>query len=127
MSTYDYVIVGAGSAGCVLAARLSEDPDVKVLLLEAGPPDAKENVHVPLGYLSLAKTDVDWDYSTAPEPFCGGRPVYLPRRQGLRGGGSRNSPVYNPREPPPHDRWGVAGRDSADPPPHFHRSPGHPP
>ena len=65
MSTYDYVIVGAGSAGCVLAARLSEDPDVKVLLLEAGPPDVKENVHVPLGYLSLAKTDVDWDYSTA--------------------------------------------------------------
>src|ERR1700750_2566974 len=85
MSTYDYVIVGAGSAGCVLAARLSEDPDVSVLLLEAGPPDVKENVHVPLGYLSLAKTDVDWDYSTAPEAFCGGRRIYLPRGQVLGG------------------------------------------
>src|SRR3712207_9153869 len=79
MSTYDYVIVGAGSAGCVLAARLTEDPDVSVLLLEAGPPDVKQNIHVPLGYLKLAKTDVDWDYSTAPEPFCGGGRVYPPR------------------------------------------------
>ena len=69
----------------MLAARLSEDPDVKVLLLEAGPPDVKENVHVPLGYLSLAKTDVDWDYSTAPEPFCGGRRIYLPRGKVLGG------------------------------------------
>ena len=65
---YDYVIVGAGSAGCVLAARLSEDPDTSVLLLEAGPPD--ENVHVPLGYLKLARTEVDWDYDSAPEPRC---------------------------------------------------------
>ena len=63
---YDYVIVGAGSAGCVLAARLSEDPDVSVLLVEAGPPDTKENIHVPAAFGSLFKTDVDWDYATAP-------------------------------------------------------------
>ena len=64
---YDYVIVGAGSAGCVLAARLSEDPDVQVLLLEAGPPDVNENIHVPLGYLKLGGTEVDWDFHSAPE------------------------------------------------------------
>ena len=93
MSEFDYVIVGAGSAGCVLAARLTEDPDVKVCLLEAGPPDVKENVHVPLGYLSLAKTDVDWDYSTAPEPFCGGRRVYLPRGK-VASGRTRGSDRY---------------------------------
>lgn len=69
---YDYVIVGAGSAGCVLASRLSEDPDVSVLLLEAGPPDVKENIHVPLGYLKLGATDVDWDYHSAPEAACSG-------------------------------------------------------
>ena len=76
---YDYVIVGAGSAGCVLAARLSEDPDVSVLLLEAGPPDVNENIHVPLGYLQLARTEVDWDYHSAPEPHCDGRRITLPR------------------------------------------------
>ena len=72
MSEFDYVIVGAGSAGCVLAARLSEDPDVKVLLIEAGPPDTNENIHVPLGYLQLARTAVDWDFDSAPEPECFG-------------------------------------------------------
>ena len=56
---YDYVIVGAGSAGCVLAARLSEDPGVNVLLLESGPPDTNDNIHVPLGYLQLGRTEVD--------------------------------------------------------------------
>ena len=67
---FDYVIVGAGSAGCVLAARLSEDPDVEVLLLEAGPPDTKENIHVPLGYLQLIGSDVDWDFHSVPEQEC---------------------------------------------------------
>src|SRR2546423_13379893 len=79
MPAYDYVIVGAGSAGCVLAARLTEDPDVSVLLVEAGPADAKENIHVPSVFGLLFKTDVDWDYSTAPEEGCGGRTMFLPR------------------------------------------------
>src|SRR3954465_12954126 len=88
---YDYVIVGAGSAGCVLANRLTEDPDVSVLLLEAGPPDVNDNIHVPLGYLKLARTEVDWDYDSAPEPFCGGGAGASARRpsRSAAGGASR--------------------------------------
>jgi choline dehydrogenase len=106
---YDYVIVGAGSAGCVLAARLSEDPDVSVLLLEAGPPDVKENIHVPLGYLQLARTDVDWDYCTAPEPNCDGRRLPLPRGKVLGGSSSINAMIYIRGNRADYDGWGAAG------------------
>jgi choline dehydrogenase len=106
---YDYVIVGAGSAGCVLAARLSEDPDTRVLLLEAGPPDVNQNIHVPLGYLSLARTEVDWDYSSAPEPGCGGRRISLPRGKVLGGSSSVNAMVYIRGNRRDYDDWGVPG------------------
>jgi choline dehydrogenase len=106
---YDYVIVGAGSAGCVLAARLSEDPEVSVLLLEAGPPDAKENIHVPLGYLQLARTDVDWDYCTAPEANCDGRRLALPRGKVLGGSSSVNAMVYIRGNRADYDSWDAAG------------------
>jgi choline dehydrogenase len=106
---YDYVIVGAGSAGCVLAARLSEDPDVSVLLLEAGPPDVKENIHVPLGYLQLARTDVDWDYSSAPEVNCAGRRLPLPRGKVLGGSSSINAMIYIRGNRADYDGWGVEG------------------
>jgi choline dehydrogenase-like flavoprotein len=116
---FDYVIVGAGSAGCVLAARLSEDPDVNVLLLEAGPPDTKENVHVPLGYLQLAATDVDWDYHSAPERECHGRRIPLPRGKVLGGSSSINAMVYIRGNRRDYDDWGVAGWSSADLLPYF--------
>jgi choline dehydrogenase len=106
---YDYVIVGAGSAGCVLAARLSEDPDVSVLLLEAGPADTNENIHVPLGYLQLAGTEVDWGYSTAPEPNCNGRRITLPRGKVLGGSSSVNAMVYIRGNHADYDEWGVGG------------------
>jgi choline dehydrogenase len=106
---YDYVIVGAGSAGCVLAARLSEDPETSVLLLEAGPPDVNENIHVPLGYLQLAGTEVDWGYSTAPEPHCNGRRVTLPRGKVLGGSSSINAMVYIRGNHRDYDEWGLAG------------------
>jgi choline dehydrogenase-like flavoprotein len=106
---YDYVIVGAGSAGCVLAARLSENPDVNVLLLEAGPPDVNENIHVPLGYLKLARTEIDWDYCTAPEPGCGGRRLPLPRGKVLGGSSSMNAMIYIRGNPADYDGWEVAG------------------
>jgi choline dehydrogenase len=116
---FDYVIVGAGSAGCVLAGRLSEDPDVQVLLLEAGPPDTKENVHVPLGYLKLAATDVDWDYHSAPEPECDGRRIPLPRGKVLGGSSSMNAMVYIRGNRRDYDDWGVPGWSSADLVPYF--------
>jgi choline dehydrogenase len=106
---YDYVIVGAGSAGCVLAARLSEDPDVSVLLLEAGPPDTAENLHVPLGYLKLARTEVDWDYATAPEPNCNDRRISLPRGKVFGGSSSINAMVYIRGNRLDYDGWGVPG------------------
>ena len=106
---HDYVIVGAGSAGCVLAARLTEDPDVSVLLLEAGPPDTQQNVHVPLGYLQLARTEVDWDYNSAPEPFCDGRRIPLPRGRVLGGSSSINAMIYIRGNRLDYDAWGVAG------------------
>ncbi len=116
---YDYVIVGAGSAGCVLAARLSEDPDVKVLLLEAGPPDVNENIHVPLGYLQLGATEVDWDYHSAPEEHCDRRRITLPRGRVLGGSSSINAMVYIRGNPLDYDSWGVAGWSWADLLPYF--------
>src|SRR5919201_1369423 len=119
---YDYVIVGAWSAGCVLAARLTEDPNVSVLLLEAGPPDTKENIHVPLGFLKLGKTDVDWDYSTAPEPFCNGRRVYLPRGRTLGGSSSINAMIYIRGNRRDYDGWGIPGWTWDDLFPYFVRA-----
>ncbi|MFP5388142.1 MAG: GMC family oxidoreductase, partial [Thermoleophilia bacterium] len=106
---YDYVIVGAGSAGCVLAARLSEDPETSVLLVEAGPPDSNQNIHVPLGYLQLARTEIDWDYSSAPEPNCNGRRVSLPRGRVLGGSSSINAMIYIRGNRRDYDDWGVPG------------------
>jgi choline dehydrogenase len=106
---YDYVIVGAGSAGCVLANRLSADPSVSVLLLEAGPPDASQNIHVPLGYLKLAHTEVDWDYWGAPEAQCNNRRIPLPRGRVLGGSSSINAMVYIRGNHRDYDEWGIEG------------------
>ncbi|HEV2973932.1 MAG TPA: GMC family oxidoreductase N-terminal domain-containing protein [Solirubrobacteraceae bacterium] len=116
---YDYVIVGAGSAGCVLAARLSEDPDVRVLLLESGPPDVNENIHVPLGYLQLGSTEVDWDYHSAPEHECNDRRITLPRGRVLGGSSSINAMVYIRGNRRDYDEWGVAGWSAAELLPYF--------
>ncbi|MGH2904423.1 MAG: GMC family oxidoreductase [Solirubrobacteraceae bacterium] len=106
---YDYVIVGAGSAGCVLAARLTEDPDVSVLLIEAGPPDTIENIHVPVAFGQLFRTQVDWDYSTTAEPFVDRRRIYLPRGKTLGGSSSTNAMVYIRGNRADYDGWREAG------------------
>jgi choline dehydrogenase len=119
---FDYVIVGAGSAGCVLASRLSEDPDVRVLLLEAGPPDTNQNIHVPLGYLKLGATEVDWDYHSAPEQECNGRRITLPRGKVLGGSSSINAMVYIRGNRRDYDDWGIPGWSWADMLPYFIKS-----
>jgi choline dehydrogenase len=116
---HDYVIVGAGSAGCVLAARLTEDPDVSVLLIEAGPPDVSDNIHVPLGYLQLQRSEADWDYNSAPEPFCDGRRIPLPRGKVLGGSSSINAMIYIRGNHLDYDEWGIPGWAWADLFPYF--------
>jgi choline dehydrogenase len=106
---YDYVIVGAGSAGCVLASRLTEDPDVSVLLIEAGPPDSSENIHIPLAFSQLLHSQLDWDYSTLPEPFADRRRIHLPRGKTLGGSSSINWMVYIRGHRADYDEWRERG------------------
>ena len=84
--TADYVVVGGGTAGCILAARLSEDPGTRVTLLEAGPPDRDPWIHIPAGYAKLSKSRrYDWGYATEPEPELDGRSIAWPRGKVLGG------------------------------------------
>ena len=121
--TYDYVIVGAGSAGCVLANRLSEDPRCKVLLLEAGPRDTDRWIHVPLGYGKLfARTDINWAYESEPEPALNGRRIFTPRGKVLGGSSSINGLVYIRGQREDFDGWGVPGWGFDDLLPYFKKS-----
>ena len=103
---FDYVIVGAGSAGCVLANRLSADGKNSVLLLEAGPRDTNLWIHVPLGYGRLFKEKtVNWMYQTEPEPGLDGRSVFQPRGKVLGGSSSINGLLYIRGQHEDYDRW----------------------
>jgi choline dehydrogenase len=109
-SEFDYVIVGAGSAGCVLANRLSADGKHSVLLLEAGPKDTNIWIHVPLGYGKLFKEKtVNWMYQTEPEPELGGRQVFQPRGKVLGGSSSINGLLYVRGQHEDYDRWRQRG------------------
>lgn len=109
-ATFDYLIVGGGSAGCVLAARLSEDPDVTVALLEAGPVDKNILIHVPLGIAVLAKNgQANWAFSTTAQPGLNGRQGYQPRGKVLGGSSSINAMIYARGQAQDYDDWAAQG------------------
>jgi choline dehydrogenase len=126
MSEFDYIIVGAGSAGCVLANRLSADGKHSVLLLEAGPRDKNIWIHVPLGYGKLFKEKtVNWMYQTEPEPGLNGRQVFQPRGKVLGGSSSINGLLYVRGQHEDYDRWrqlGNAGWGFDDVLPYFKKA-----
>jgi choline dehydrogenase len=105
----NYVIVGAGSAGCVLAARLTEDPAVQVTLIEAGGPDSAPEIHIPLAWPLIRKNQYDWDYMSQPEPGLDGRFVYLPRGKALGGSSSINAMIYIRGNRADYDGWAADG------------------
>src|ERR1700743_1513669 len=107
--TYDYVIAVAGSAGCVLAARLTEDPNVSVCLLEAGPPDAADELHLPAGVLAVANSKYDWSFISDPEPGMAGRQRSLPRGRTLGGSSAVNAMVYIRGNRADYDGWAALG------------------
>jgi choline dehydrogenase-like flavoprotein len=107
---FDYVIVGGGSAGCVLAARLSENPFVRVCLLEAGPVDKSVVLRCPAGLGLLAKNGrYNWNFETVPQPGLGGRRGYQPRGKVLGGSSSVNAMIYVRGQPEDYDGWASEG------------------
>src|SRR3954465_6768923 len=100
MAPVDYIVVGAGSAGCVLANRLSEDPSVRALLLEAGGKDRSPDTKIPAALAKQFHTKLDWDFATEPEPHVDGRSLYIPRGKSLGGSGSINAMLSVRGRPP---------------------------
>ncbi len=124
--TYDYVIVGAGAAGSILAARLAADPSVTVCVLEAGPPDRNPFIHVPAGFTkTLSDAAVTWQFKTEPSPNTHGRRIAATQGRVVGGSGSINGMIYNRGQPADYDHWaqlGNRGWGYQDVLPYFKRS-----
>ncbi|MGZ5408517.1 MAG: GMC family oxidoreductase, partial [Aeromicrobium sp.] len=125
---FDYVVVGSGSAGGVLAARLSEDPSVSVLLLEAGGEDDADEIRIPAAFPSLFKTKWDWNYQTVGQKQLHGRRAYWPRMKALGGCTSMNAMIYVRGNAADYDEWrdsyGAAGWGYDDVLPYFRKAEG---
>lgn len=107
---YDFIIVGAGSAGCVLANRLSSDPSLKVCLIEAGPKDSSPVVHVPLGIIGMMHSKkMNWRYYTDKEPNLQSRQLFWPRGKTLGGSSSSNAMCYIRGHASDYDEWAALG------------------
>lgn len=123
---FDYIIVGAGSAGCVLAHRLSEDPNIRVLLLEAGPRDWNPFIHMPAGLSKLIHfKSLNWNYNTEPEPALNNRSLYWPRGRVLGGSSSINAMCFSRGHRTDYDDWAALGNTGwswAEVLPYFKRS-----
>jgi len=105
----DYIVIGAGSAGCVLANRLTEDAGTRVLLLEAGGKDRSLNIKIPAAFAKQFHTKLDWDFATEPEPHVDGRSLYVPRGKCLGGSSSMNAMLYVCGRPLDYDLWEKQG------------------
>ncbi len=110
MDTFDYVIIGAGSAGCVLANRLSEDKETKICVLEAGPGDWHPYIHLPAGFIkTFHMRSINWAYQQEVGPWTGGRSIYAPRGKTLGGSSSINGHIYNRGQRLDFDTWAQLG------------------
>lgn len=124
-ATHDVVVVGAGSAGCTLVGRLSADPACRVLLLEAGGPDRRREIRIPAAFSKLFKSEVDWNYSTEPQPELADRRLYWPRGKVLGGSSSINAMIYIRGHRAIYDQWrgmGCEGWGYVELLPYFKRS-----
>ena len=125
MEEFDYIVVGAGSAGCVVAGRLTEEPGTSVLLLEAGGKDDHPTLRIPVGFLkAIVNPRFNWGYVTEPEPHLNGRRLWLPRGRVLGGSSSINGMFYMRGHPGDYDQWrqmGATGWSYADVLPYFRR------
>lgn len=125
MDRFDYVIIGAGSAGCVLTSRLSEDPNTSVCVLEAGPSDWHPYIHLPAGFIkTFHMKSINWGYQQEIGPYTGGRSIYAPRGKTLGGSSSINGHIYNRGQRMDFDTWaqmGNRGWGYADVLPYFKR------